>query len=200
MSLASKEVTFLTSSLSEESIDTSKDDYNLLLDRVKACTGPAWVVQSNQAPRFKRNWVEASKSEPNWAKAATSRYWARKSFKLPATCFMALIWAAEPTRLTERPTLIAGRTTTRTIQLPRRFVRQWWKSHWWECTRKHHPLRFNNRQSSQTAPPGSCSSWRHVQVNGNVSRKHLGVRFTTRVYEVTRTFDGMPRLVLLKSS
>jgi hypothetical protein len=27
----------------------------------------------------------------------------------PATCFIALIWAAEPTRLTERPTLIAGR-------------------------------------------------------------------------------------------
>ena len=27
----------------------------------------------------------------------------------PPTCFMALIWAAEPTRLTERPTLMAGR-------------------------------------------------------------------------------------------
>ena len=28
---------------------------------------------------------------------------------VPATCFIALICAAEPTRLTDRPTLIAGR-------------------------------------------------------------------------------------------
>ena len=33
--------------------------------------------------------MAASKSEPNWAKAATSRYWAKKSFKEPATCFIA---------------------------------------------------------------------------------------------------------------
>ena len=38
-----------------------------------------------------------------------SRYWARSSFMEPETCFMALIWAAVPTRLTLRPTLMAGR-------------------------------------------------------------------------------------------
>ena len=54
-------------------------------------------------------WVEASISEPNWAKAATSRYWAKSNFMVPETCFMAFIWAAEPTRETERPTLMAGR-------------------------------------------------------------------------------------------
>jgi hypothetical protein len=53
--------------------------------------------------------VAASRSEPNCAKAATSRYWASSSFMLPATCFMDLVWAADPTRDTDRPTLIAGR-------------------------------------------------------------------------------------------
>lgn len=61
------------------------------------------------APRLSSCWVAASRSDPNWAKAATSLYWASSSLSLPATCFMALIWAAEPTRDTDRPTLIAGR-------------------------------------------------------------------------------------------
>ena len=30
-----------------------------------------------RAPRASKKRVEASRSEPNWAKAATSRYWAR---------------------------------------------------------------------------------------------------------------------------
>lgn len=30
--------------------------------------------------------VAASRSEPNWAKAATSRYWASSNFMVPATC------------------------------------------------------------------------------------------------------------------
>uniref|UniRef100_A0A6B0UDC9 Putative secreted protein n=1 Tax=Ixodes ricinus TaxID=34613 RepID=A0A6B0UDC9_IXORI len=60
-------------------------------------------------PLFSSCWVAASRSDPNWAKAATSRYWANSSFMDPATCFMALVCAAEPTRLTDRPTLIAGR-------------------------------------------------------------------------------------------
>merc|ERR1712107_315241 len=34
---------------------------------------------------------------------------ASSSFMEPATCFMDLVWAAEPTRDTERPTLMAGR-------------------------------------------------------------------------------------------
>jgi hypothetical protein len=36
--------------------------------------------------------------------AASSRNCARSPLILPATCFIALICAAEPTRLTERPT------------------------------------------------------------------------------------------------
>ena len=62
-----------------------------------------------RAPRASSFWVEASRSEPNWAKAAISRYCASSSLIEPATFFIALVCAAEPTRLTERPTLIAGR-------------------------------------------------------------------------------------------
>jgi len=62
----------------------------------------------NFSPLFNKCWVAASRSDPNWAKAATSLYWASSSLREPATCFMALIWAADPTLETERPTLIAG--------------------------------------------------------------------------------------------
>ena len=44
------------------------------------------------------------------AKASSSRNWARSSLRVPATAFMALICAAPPTRDTELPTLMAGRT------------------------------------------------------------------------------------------
>lgn len=60
------------------------------------------------SPLFNKCWVAASRSDPNWAKAATSLYWASSSFKEPATYFIALIWAADPTLDTDRPTLIAG--------------------------------------------------------------------------------------------
>ena len=40
----------------------------------------------------------ASRSEPNCAKAASSRNCARSPLIVPATCFIALICAAEPTR------------------------------------------------------------------------------------------------------
>ena len=53
--------------------------------------------------------MAASRSEPNWAKAAISRYWASSSLIEPATDFIALVWALEPTRETERPTFTAGR-------------------------------------------------------------------------------------------
>ena len=43
------------------------------------------------------------------ANASSSRNWARSSLSVPDTCFMALTWAALPTRLTELPTLMAGR-------------------------------------------------------------------------------------------
>ncbi len=54
-------------------------------------------------------WVVASKSEPNCAKAAISRYCASSPLILPATFFIALVCAAEPTRDTDRPTFTAGR-------------------------------------------------------------------------------------------
>ena len=50
-----------------------------------------------------------SRSEANWAKAASSRYWARSSRILPATWRMALIWALPPTRDTLMPAFTAGR-------------------------------------------------------------------------------------------
>ena len=59
--------------------------------------------------RLSRRWVVASRSEPNWAKAAISRYCASSPLILPATCFIAFTFAAEPTRDTERPTFTAGR-------------------------------------------------------------------------------------------
>ena len=37
--------------------------------------------------------------------------WAKSSFVVPETCLIALICAAEPTRLTEIPTEIAGLTS-----------------------------------------------------------------------------------------
>lgn len=38
-----------------------------------------------RTPRFSSCCVAASRSDPNWAKAATSRYWASSSFMVPAT-------------------------------------------------------------------------------------------------------------------
>ena len=62
-----------------------------------------------RAPRASSFWVEASRSEPNLAKAAISRYWASSPLMVPATFFIALVWAEEPTRDTEMPTFTAGR-------------------------------------------------------------------------------------------
>ena len=62
----------------------------------------------NLAPRLSNCWVEASKSDPNWAKAAISLYCASSSFIDPATFFIALVWAADPTLDTDKPTFTAG--------------------------------------------------------------------------------------------
>jgi hypothetical protein len=70
---------------------------------------PCFKSSVRRAPRFKSRWVAASRSEPNWAKAAISRYCANSSLIEPATDFIALVWADEPTRLTDRPTFTAGR-------------------------------------------------------------------------------------------
>jgi len=75
--------------------------------------GLYWLCLKSSTMRLPRSrvaWVLASRSEPNWAKAASSRYCAKSSLILPATCFIALICAADPTRLTDKPTEMAGRT------------------------------------------------------------------------------------------
>ena len=59
-------------------------------------------------PRASWSWVARSRSEPNWAKAASSRYWARSRRSLPATCRIALICAEPPTRETEMPDVDRG--------------------------------------------------------------------------------------------
>ena len=48
-------------------------------------------------------------AEAKAAKASNSRNWASSSFKVPATCFIALICALPPTRETDLPTSTAGR-------------------------------------------------------------------------------------------
>ena len=53
--------------------------------------------------------VVSSNSPPKEAKASNSRNCANCNFKEPATCFIALICAADPTRLTDKPIWIAGR-------------------------------------------------------------------------------------------
>src|SRR5262249_17729349 len=70
---------------------------------------PCFRISTMRWPRASCCWVALSRSEPNWAKAASSRYWARSSRSLPATWRIARIWADPPTRATDRPTWTAGR-------------------------------------------------------------------------------------------
>jgi hypothetical protein len=53
-------------------------------------------------------WVVSSNSDAKDAKLSTSRYWAKDNLRVPAICFKAFTCAAEPTRETLNPTLIAG--------------------------------------------------------------------------------------------
>ena len=70
-----------------------------------------WLSASTmRSPRASCFWVSGSSSEPNWAKASSSRYWERSRRSWLATFFIALVCAFPPTRETEVPTLIAGRT------------------------------------------------------------------------------------------
>ena len=62
----------------------------------------------NFEPLLSNFWVDASRSEPNCANAAISRYWASSNFIEPDTFFMAFVWAEDPTLDTDNPTLIAG--------------------------------------------------------------------------------------------
>src|SRR5882762_1947189 len=67
-------------------------------------------TSTTRAPRASCRWVAGSSSEPNCANASSSRYCARSKRRRPATCFIALICALPPTRLTEMPAFTAGRT------------------------------------------------------------------------------------------
>ncbi len=65
---------------------------------------------TSRAPRSSWAREAASRSDANAANASRSRNCDSESLSWPATLFIALIWAAPPTRETERPTLMAGRT------------------------------------------------------------------------------------------
>ena len=67
-------------------------------------------VATIRSPRASVRCVAWSSSEPNCANASSSRYCARSSRRRPATFFIAFVCALPPTRETEMPTLIAGRT------------------------------------------------------------------------------------------
>ena len=86
--------------------------YTWTTSRSTGC-GSYWGCLSTSttlAPRESCCCEALSSSEPNCANASSARYCARSRRKRPATFFIALIWAAPPTRLTDAPTLIAGRT------------------------------------------------------------------------------------------
>ncbi len=75
--------------------------------------GLYWPCLSSSVSRAPRSsWARdtASRSDAKDANASRSRYWDSASLMPPATFFIALICASPPTRDTERPTLMAGRT------------------------------------------------------------------------------------------
>ncbi len=65
---------------------------------------------TSRSPRASVRCVSGSRSEPNWENASRSRYWESSIFSRPATLFIGVICALPPTRDTEMPTLMAGRT------------------------------------------------------------------------------------------
>ncbi len=70
-----------------------------------------WLsVCTSRLPRASVRCVSSSRSEPNEANASRSRNCDSSPFMRPATFFIGPIWALPPTRETEMPTLIAGRT------------------------------------------------------------------------------------------
>ena len=74
----------------------------------------SWFSASTRrSPRASVAWVSASSSEPNWAKASSSRYCDSSRRRRPATFFIGLVCGEPPTRDTEMPTLMAGRTPER---------------------------------------------------------------------------------------
>jgi hypothetical protein len=93
----------------EEALGAGEDRHDLLLDRERRVL-PLLEQLDETRTAVERGCVDLSRSEPNCANAASSRYCARSRRSEPATCFIALICALPPTRDTEMPTLMAGRT------------------------------------------------------------------------------------------
>ena len=78
-------------------------------------TGIGWYCgcfssSTSRSPRSNCALEVASRSEAKAANDSSSRYCDRSRRSEPATSFIALICAAPPTRETETPTLMAGRT------------------------------------------------------------------------------------------
>ena len=67
-------------------------------------------ISTTRAPRRAASATPLSSSDPNCANASSARYCAIVIRSVPAIFLIALIWAFPPTRETEVPTLIAGRT------------------------------------------------------------------------------------------
>ena len=89
---------------SENSMDISCGRFSGLLSF-------CFRISTARCPRSSCALVAASRSAvPNCAKAASSLYCARSSRRLPATDFIALVWAVPPTRDTDSPAFTAGRT------------------------------------------------------------------------------------------
>src|SRR6202000_648775 len=65
---------------------------------------------TSRAPRSSWAREAASRSDADAAHDSRAGNWDRDRLGWPATFFMALVWAAPPTRDTDRPTLMAGRT------------------------------------------------------------------------------------------
>ena len=68
-----------------------------------------FISSVTRSPRWSCLRVASSRSEANCEKAANSRYCARARRIPPPSFLMILVWAAPPTRETERPALMAGR-------------------------------------------------------------------------------------------
>src|SRR5829696_2835889 len=94
--------------LIHQTLNTGPDRDDLLLHRIGRVLRLAEQLHQ-PPPRSSWRRIVALRSEANIAKACMSRYWASSSLSEPATFFIALIWAAPPTRDTEIPTSIAGR-------------------------------------------------------------------------------------------
>src|SRR6266542_3940986 len=90
----------------EIAVHARVDDADLLLHLQRR---ELRLLEQLGEPRLSMRCVVASRSEPNCANAAISRYCASSPLMRPATFFIALVWAEEPTRDTDSPTFTAGR-------------------------------------------------------------------------------------------